>query len=513
MDDKLWKVALRKALEGAPDQQAVVQEVREFIHRELSTVGSQPIDFVRWVPIAKVTPNDYNPNSVAGSEMRLLYTSINHDGYCVEETTPILRADLTWAPAGSLAPGDKLIAFDEFATGEGMGRKQRRYRTAEVTGNVIEPSALVLVETDRGALRCTPDHPFLTKRCYGKGHYEAAWIEAKDLKPSDVVVYLMDPWEVDRSWEAGWLSGFLDGEGTLAVNQTKKRGQQTHRLAGYQRPGSIADRMVMEMTKRACTKVFTVDRSGHAKWSSMVMARIDRLTEVMRLLGSVRPARLIEKGGEFWEGAALSSKLKGETQAVVQRVSPCGDGNIARLSTSTKTYIANGFAVHNTQPIVTIFDPERDMFVIVDGFHRYFTALSNADILARNKGLLPIVVIDKGMNDRMASTVRHNRARGKHSVKGMASMVFQMLENGWSDAEICAELGMEPEEIIRIKAVTGFAKLFQDASYKQAWETRRQIKVRLDYEKTHAASPVGGEAQKAAAAALSAPPRIRKRPA
>lgn len=438
-----------------------------------------PVSSVLWVPIEKVVANDYNPNSVAMNELKLLLTSIDHDGYCVEEKTPILKADLTWEPAGNLAEGDKIIAFDEFATGEGQGRKQRRYRTAEVTGNIIEHSNLVLVETDRGELRCTPDHPFLAKRCYGKGHYEAEWVEAKNLKPSDIVIYLMDPWQVDRSWNAGWLSGFLDGEGTLAINQTKKRGQQTFRLAGYQRPGIIADRMIAEMTKRAVTKVFTVDRSGYPKWASMVMARIDRLTEVMRFLGSVRPDRLIEKGGEFWDGAALSSKLKDETQAVVQRVSPCGGGNISRLSTSTKTYIANGFAVHNTQPVVTVYDEKKDQYVIVDGFHRSFCMRTYKELYDKNHGLLPVVVLEKDIRDRMASTVRHNRARGKHSVGGMGVLVKELSDKGWEDSAICNELGLEPDELIRLKHTTGVSALFKDKEFSRTYEEDYQVKARM----------------------------------
>ena len=128
-----------------------------------------------------------------------------------------------------------------------------------------------------------------------------------------------------------------------------------------------------------------------------------------------------------------------------------------------------------TQPIVTVHDKDRDRYVIVDGFHRFHTCRSNPDILARNRGMLPIVVIDKSINDRMASTVRHNRARGKHSITGMSSMVFGMLENGWEDAAICAELGMEAEELLRLKHVTGFSKLFANTEYRQSWVTKRQI--------------------------------------
>ena len=104
-----------------------------------------------------------------------------------------------------------------------------------------------------------------------------------------------------------------------------------------------------------------------------------------------------------------------------------------------------------TQPVVTIWDEEKQKYVIVDGFHRYFTCRNNPDIRDRNMGYLPIVVLDKPINDRMASTVRHNRARGKHSIDGMSNMVFQMSENGWSEAEICGELGMEADEVLRLK--------------------------------------------------------------
>lgn len=136
-----------------------------------------------------------------------------------------------------------------------------------------------------------------------------------------------------------------------------------------------------------------------------------------------------------------------------------------------------------TQPVVTVWDPDQQKYVIVDGFHRYFTCKANPDILERNHGMLPIVVIEKSINDRMAATVRHNRARGKHSVQGMASMVFEMLENGWEDHEICNELGMEPEELLRLKHVTGFSKLFENVDYHRAWMARRQIRIKKKYER------------------------------
>ena len=134
-----------------------------------------------------------------------------------------------------------------------------------------------------------------------------------------------------------------------------------------------------------------------------------------------------------------------------------------------------------TQPLVTMYDEARDKYVIVDGFHRYFVLKTNEDIYERTNGALPIVVIDRPENDLMAATIRHNRARGKHSVGGMANLVFRMLDGGWSDVEICNELGMEVEELVRLKHITGFSKLFENAEYHRAWMTKRQIEIKRDY--------------------------------
>lgn len=134
-----------------------------------------------------------------------------------------------------------------------------------------------------------------------------------------------------------------------------------------------------------------------------------------------------------------------------------------------------------TQPIVTIWDWEKKKFIIVDGFHRYFICKNHKDIRDSTNGCVPIVVLEKGMNDRMASTVRHNRARGSHSITGMSNMVFSMLEEGWDDADICNHLGMEPEELLRLKHITGFSALFKNAEYKKSWMARSQILAKKQY--------------------------------
>lgn len=136
-----------------------------------------------------------------------------------------------------------------------------------------------------------------------------------------------------------------------------------------------------------------------------------------------------------------------------------------------------------TMPIVTIWDDEQKKYVIVDGFHRYYTMKTNRDIYDSCNGHVPIVVIDKDINERMASTVRHNRARGEHTIKGMSALVFSMLENGWEDKDICNHLGMGPEELLRLKHITGFSKLFADTEYRRSWVTKAQIRVKREYEK------------------------------
>ena len=136
-----------------------------------------------------------------------------------------------------------------------------------------------------------------------------------------------------------------------------------------------------------------------------------------------------------------------------------------------------------TQPVVTIYDKKKDKYVIVDGFHRYYVCKTKKDIYDRNMGMLPIVVIDKNISERMAATVRHNRARGEHSIDGMSNLVFKMLDEGMSDADVCNELGMEPEQLLKLKHLTGFSKLFANTEYKMAWETKNQIIERMKYEK------------------------------
>lgn len=109
-----------------------------------------------------------------------------------------------------------------------------------------------------------------------------------------------------------------------------------------------------------------------------------------------------------------------------------------------------------TMPIVCFYDNERDKYIIVDGYHRYTIPFLYKDIYDRENGMLPVSVINKNINDRMASTVRHNRARGKHEVELQASLVA-MLKYGWSEDKIISELGMTIDEVQRLIGLKGIA--------------------------------------------------------
>ena len=122
-----------------------------------------------------------------------------------------------------------------------------------------------------------------------------------------------------------------------------------------------------------------------------------------------------------------------------------------------------------TMPIVCYHDKAEDQYIIVDGFHRYRIMLEHPDIYQREHGLLPVSVIEKPLEQRMASTIRHNRARGSHDVDLMGNVVKELHELGRSDAWISKHLGMERDEILRLKQITGLAALFKDIEFGQAW--------------------------------------------
>ncbi|HFL3653898.1 TPA: IbrB-like domain-containing protein [Clostridioides difficile] len=123
-----------------------------------------------------------------------------------------------------------------------------------------------------------------------------------------------------------------------------------------------------------------------------------------------------------------------------------------------------------TQPIVAYYDKENNKYIIVDGFHRSIIGKKYPDIRERVFGRLPVTIIDKELGERVASTIRHNRARGSHQINEMSSIVLMLNKLGWDDYKICHELGMEIEEVVRLKQRTGLTEAFKNHTFSKSWK-------------------------------------------
>ena len=124
-----------------------------------------------------------------------------------------------------------------------------------------------------------------------------------------------------------------------------------------------------------------------------------------------------------------------------------------------------------TQPIVSW--PKDDKYEVVDGFHRSRVCRECESVNKRIHGYMPITIINSDREDkpdRMASTIRHNRARGKHKVEDMSDIVLDLSRRNWSDEKIGTQLGMSPDEVLRLKQITGLAEMFVDQDFSMAWE-------------------------------------------
>lgn len=118
-----------------------------------------------------------------------------------------------------------------------------------------------------------------------------------------------------------------------------------------------------------------------------------------------------------------------------------------------------------TMPIVTYYDQEQDTYIVVDGFHRYTILKDHL-----KSEVIPVVIIDKPLDERMGSTIRHNRARGTHQIRPMSEIVLELSKDGWDDEDICKKLGMELDEVIRLKQITGLKEAFANHEFSKSWE-------------------------------------------
>ncbi|MEG0800339.1 MAG: ParB/RepB/Spo0J family partition protein [Citrobacter sp.] len=132
-----------------------------------------------------------------------------------------------------------------------------------------------------------------------------------------------------------------------------------------------------------------------------------------------------------------------------------------------KSIEADGF----TQPIVVVHSTE-EQYEIIDGFHRHELGKSKPSLKSRLKGYLPITCLQRERHERMAATIRHNRARGRHQIRAMSEIVRELSQLGWSDEKIGKDLGMDSDEVLRLKQINGLQELFADRRFSKAWTVK-----------------------------------------
>lgn len=190
-----------------------------------------------------------------------------------------------------------------------------------------------------------------------------------------------------------------------------------------------------------------LDLAGQVQWLNAIRSRLHTVSPF-----STEPVDLV-----LWEPSETVSANDYNPNSVAPP-----EMELLRLS-----IMADGY----TQPVVTHLDD--DGRVVVDGFHRTRVCKESPDVQGRVKGYLPVVTIrdqqsDRG--DRMAATIRHNRARGKHKVDAMSDIVLELKRRNWSDEKIGKNLGMDPDEVLRLCQISGLAEMFADREFSQAWE-------------------------------------------
>lgn len=254
---------------------------------------------------------------------------------CFTPETRMLTADLRWVPCGDLKIGDELWGFDEDRP-KGRGAR-RRYRPSVVTMSHPARKECVRVTLDTGeSFICTTDHPWLSSMDNQQKSFRLDWTVAKDLMKSPNLVRPFMPWKTETSWEAGWLAGILDGEGCVQKSGTEGVAAA---ITVSQNSGPTADRIHAAMALRGDVKHY--QRSGKHSKQETVYTR-GGVAATAKLIGQVRAERLIERFD------LSNGFMHNKFPAKVISVEPVGMQTIQSIQTSTHTYIAEGFASHNT---------------------------------------------------------------------------------------------------------------------------------------------------------------------
>lgn len=310
----------------------------------------------------------YNPRTTIGNALSLPWGNNTFDAICTSPCLAhgqrVLRRDLRWVPVEEIREGDELIAFDEFGEVKANGQEGRRaWRVATVSRSIARLVDCVKVALSNGeSVVCTPEHPWLAQRYKSGGNSlvgSSQWVQTKDLmskstytrrvhgqwveiakKPTGWWVHKqLDTWDDDRSYDAGWLAGIMDGEGSLSFGV-----HGSPKLMIAQVEGVVND-LIAERLRHLGLPFSTLYRTGVPEHRQQVVNTYvaGGFPGILKALGSLRPERLISKLDKL--DIASRAVQAGKVQVVA--IEPVGQRYIQEIETSTGTYIGEGYLMHN----------------------------------------------------------------------------------------------------------------------------------------------------------------------
>ena len=294
---------------------------------------------------------------------------------CLPDGQRVLTADLRWVPIEKVQVGDELIGFDEC-----IGHAAK-YRRSRVLALGTKPAPVYEVVTDQGTVYASAQHLFVRSAFqiptgYSKGRQQ--WVTAENLQPGDKLAYFMAPYGEDTSWEAGWLAGFFDGEGTIGA----RNGNQLNFGQALGPTLDMGVRLLAGKGYQISVKQYReVGRDNRGIIARKPLANVyirGGYQGALRFLGEMRPSRLLPLAWQLWDGKAIRSK--GCPCAVVQEVRSVGTEMVHTIGTSTQTLIVEGFLSHNSMDSP---DPSGLVAIspdaVVRGGHEYLARGLGAD--------------------------------------------------------------------------------------------------------------------------------------
>lgn len=263
----------------------------------------------------------------------------NSGDVCVTGDTLILTSDLRWVRADELKIGDNLIGFDEYPVEHNDTMlKRRRYQKTKVLANNVNHLECLRFTTDKEkTLTVSLQHKML---CKSKKSNALVWKEAQELKIDDEIVYFGDTWEESDSKSSGYVAGFLDGEGALC------KSGRCRSLSVSQVLGETSDLFAEQMSEFTSIKRYLRKHDGDPNHQQQESICVYGIYNIIRLLGIVRPHRLLNKSESIW-----SSDVMNTGRAKITKIENVGIQKTYTVTTSTQTFIANGYMSHNCKAL------------------------------------------------------------------------------------------------------------------------------------------------------------------